>query len=338
MTLFNEPDRERDGLRRGGFTLIELLIVIGIIAALAALIAAATAQLMQGQLRSASELAVQRTKAQLDSSYRDVNDKLRDEAANPPPVNVINLAGGDPRRSLVIWRKLRFKQEFPQSYAEAVYPWAVNNNPQNAVQYLAWQDLPPKDGYVQALKRVGLLPANWTFTSPVPANFGLFPDDEMAACLLLSLTVNRRGTNFDAEQALGPGALKDTNGDGLKKIVDAWGHPLGFYRWPWGNPDIAASVSAQVTDRDPEDPELLLMDANWNNATSYAAQGPVFKFEVLCHPVHAGSYAPISYYMVPTVVSAGPNQRFGLALGSMTPLGPDANDNINGYMSQSLVH
>jgi prepilin-type N-terminal cleavage/methylation domain-containing protein len=343
---------KRDSVQRAGFTLLEILIVIGIIAVLVALIAAATAQIMLSVQKSASESTVQRVNEQMLSSYKDVNDQLTTEQI---PLSVLQMAGNDTARAKVIWRKLRFKQEFPQSYAEAIFPWAVGGNPLPVTsgglpQFISLSDLPPKPAYVRALIAAGLLPPNFvpanyvpTPLQPLPPGFGQDPEGEMGACLLMALSINRRGTNFDAEAALGPSAMKDTNGDGLKKIVDYWGKPLAFYRWPWANPDIATSTAAQATDRDPDDPYMLLQDAKWNNAASYAAQLGVYQFEQLCHPISIkdsqGNYlAPKVYYMLPTIVSAGPNGQFGLAWGSMAPLGPQANDNINSYMSKSMAH
>src|SRR5579863_2927303 len=59
------------------------------------------------------------------------------------------------------------------------------------------------------------------------------PVTESAACLYIILT---KAAVFDTEPPAA-GDLKgvevaDTDGDGLPEIVDAWGNPLRFYRWP----------------------------------------------------------------------------------------------------------
>jgi hypothetical protein len=102
--------------------------------------------------------------------------------------------------------------------------------------------------------------------------------------------------------------LQDSKGNSLKGIVDAWGTPLAFYRFPVdvaafdgkvfngeldaSNP--AASGSLGTKNRDPLDPDGLLQSLP---AANQAA------FQKLLHPVN-------NVYIVPVIVSAGPDKVF----------------------------
>lgn len=54
-----------------------------------------------------------------------------------------------------------------------------------------------------------------------------------SAAILYHLLVGSTGENTDSESPTFSSAeIKDTDGDGLLEIVDGWGEPLRFYRWP----------------------------------------------------------------------------------------------------------
>lgn len=71
--------------------------------------------------------------------------------------------------------------------------------------------------------------------------------------------------------------VKDTDGDGLPEFVDAWGHPLQFYRWPvfFGNQPLQKGVfdpktaswtaygSGEERQRNPLDSGGYLVDPAW---------------------------------------------------------------------------
>jgi prepilin-type N-terminal cleavage/methylation domain-containing protein len=312
--------------RRPAFTLVEIMVVVAIIGVLVALTASAVMQVMSGQQRAATETIVRKV---IEAQKKHADQVAILTKQIPVPASVMAMAGGDGRRANVIWLKLQMKRNFPMSYWEAVQPWNYTvSGPNNPGSPLSASDLPPMASYVQAL-------------SVVPtAQYGVNPQAEMGAVLLLALRQSRGGeTAFNPEEALGAGALVDTNNDGLTKIVDTLGQPLAFYRWPDQNPDMDNSkpgvATGRVSDRDPQDPEGLLMNPAWNNQASYNAKGGVYWFEQLCHLVHdpnnPAAWTPRSFYMLPTVVSAGPNRKLGLDFIHMTPQNNDANDNIYSY-------
>jgi prepilin-type N-terminal cleavage/methylation domain-containing protein len=333
--------------RRGlpaGFTLIELLVVVAIISALAALTAAATVGVISAQKQSNTELTIQTLMGQLEQQWQAVIAQANQETIPP---NVILMAGGDERRARVIWIKLRLKQEFPMNFTEALAPWKtaldvpVRQNP-----YIGPQDLPAKTSYARALA---------TLTGSTHS-----PTTESAAMLLLALQQGRKGTTtFGVDNLAGSGAVADTDNDGVPELVDAWGTPLVFYRWPFGSPLGGSELNQSNPDKtgvnsrfqDPVDPHGLLLESNWNNlVTNLNTRQGVYWFEQLCHPVHMGigdkGYTPVATYMQPVIVSAGRNKRTGLASwfppspqlpSALSPdpmaifSGPDEADNIYSF-------
>ncbi len=283
------------GKPRPAFTLVELLVVIAIIAILVALVASALIQVVVRQQNAKSEQVVNKVAALLDQQWKAVIDQAREEAdSGKIPPGVYTLAGGDRARAKVIWIKLRLMQEFPMTYAEARQPFPTNN-------YINFNDLPPRDSYVQAL-------AGKTSKNPL---------SEAGACLLLILSVSRRGMDVPID-TLGSDILVDTDGDGVKEIVDGWGTALGFYRFPTGSEELDSTANltgAAATNRDPVDPQGLLT-GDWPNWPSnpnnwWVNFHPVF--EGICHTVsNAAGTGPQARYLAPVVVSAGRDKKFGL--------------------------
>ena len=255
------PTAARGG-SRAAFTLIELLIVIAIIALLVTLSVAAVFRTLASQQARATEATLEKVASVLDRQVKAVVDEAKGEAV--PPSVFTQLAGNDARRARVIWIKLRLKQEFPTSYAEA-------HN--------------PAPGYLAGKNAYKVLPA--------AAND---PATESSACLLLALTQSRRGVTWDADQSLGAGCTRDTDGDGAREIIDAWGTALYFVRWPTTNPDLNPNgLTPGINDN--QDPDGLLSDPSWVSGGNLFSQ--------LCYPVAPGkSYKDLN----PFVASCGSNK------------------------------
>jgi type II secretory pathway pseudopilin PulG len=337
--MMRQPRSQRPG--RPSFTVLELLVVIGIIAVIISLTTAAVMAIIRSQETSTTAGAIRKVNGELQAYVRTVLDQAKEL---PIPASVTNLAGGDPRRAKVIWQKLQLKRNFPMTFREALYPWAVDGDPTKASP-ISQTDLPPVDSYVKAVQP---LVAAGAFAPP-----GTFIPDESSHLLLLALSTTRRGVSFDPEQALGPSAIYFDAAHNIRGFADAWGQPVVFFRWPTDFPDnLANAVDLQ------DSADRTLLDANWNNATLYnSTSGPilgrygVYWFEQLCHLVHdptASKWTPRGFYAPPAIVSGGPNKRlgllqvpfnwglptapspnFGMALDSTDPQG--ANDNIYSY-------
>jgi hypothetical protein len=255
------------------------------------------------------------------------------------------IANNDPRRAKVIWIKLQLKRNFPMTFREAMWPWAIDGNPPSTYPapgggyptanpsngtYPAFgagvagpispSDLPPLKVFVDAYTSVVSATISPTTPTGVIAGPGTYSPDEASHLLYLSLSIEHRGAKFVPEQQLGPGAIYlDPSGQGgLSGFKDAWDQPIVFARWPTDFLD-----NLNVGGGDLQDTERTLMDANWNNQTLYTNAGPilgrngVYWFEQLCHLVHNpnsnGTTPPWqqAYYAPPAIVSAGPNKRLG---------------------------
>jgi prepilin-type N-terminal cleavage/methylation domain-containing protein len=288
---------------RPGFTLIELMIVLAIIGIIVSLAASATMQVITRQKAANTELTIQKVNDALKTHWRAVIEQARTEQIpdnNNIYSSLIAMAGGpsDPdsvRRARVIWIKLRLKQQFPMNFKEALTP-----NPL----------LVPAPVFVQALQ------GKPSFSEPQIY--------ESSVCLLLALSQGRKGAAAFDQDRLASTEMADAGTfnsvmTGLKAIIDGWGRPLVFYRWPIrgevGASDPNPTHNGKLDPNrplpllgDPSDPDAVLMATAWNNNALYAGKQGVWTFEKLFHPVHVGSgiaYKPVSYYTLPVIASAG---------------------------------
>ncbi len=280
--------RVRGFRHRPGFTLIEILVVLAIIGVLAALTVGTIKGVADGQKKSSTEQTLRKVDSSLKQQYEAV---VKQAGTEVPPPGIVNMAGGDPRRAQVIWVKLRLKQEFPQSYAEG----------KNAIVGPAKYPFTLQPLYATALSKVAA---------------GSGGNTESAACLLLALQRVRSGAKLNPDD-LGSGAVKDTNNDGLKEIVDDWGLPVKFVRWPAPTApyvasgeldDLLTNANPNASKRpDPLDPEGLLLNPLWNNGQDYSQQLGVYWFEQLLHPVRVYGNNLYPHYLIPVIYSAGRN-------------------------------
>lgn len=274
---------------RAGFTLIELLVVIAIMGILMSLIGAAVFKTITVRKRSFTQQSVDKLYLQLQRHMKAVIDDARTEQIPPA---VLALAGNDPNRARIVWIKLRLKQQFPQSYAEA---------------------LQPAPGYINPEPAYGRILAGRSAANK--------PETESAACLLMALTARtRRGVEQSAD-FLSPNEKQDTDGDGIPEICDAYGKALAFFRWPTppsGDPNFTMLTAAppggvnpnpSAPFQDPQDPTGTLQAGGWGGLAGVGIPTP-------------------NQYMVPVIVSAGADGRMGLNANMSVSVTLDNQDNI----------
>jgi len=289
--------------------------VVAIISILVALTAGAYFKVAEGQKQSSTVTTVQKLSGVLDQQWQAVIDQAKKETI-PYGVNQMsanNSGQQNPRRARVIWIKLRLKQEFPMNFTEAQQPWLTSQGQQTP--YVFYSDLPPKPSYLAVQN-----------SSNVPGP----PQSSAQSSVLLWLIVqeHRRGMNFDVDKELSVRDASDA-APGLKAIVDAWGQPLAFIRWPTGSQDLNPG-GPQAGRNDPQDPEGLLADPSWFNTPGWTA------FTQLCHPLpNTAGPPPLSYKLWPVLASPGRDKNWGIDLNTMQTLDQSiAGDNIYNFIAR----
>jgi prepilin-type N-terminal cleavage/methylation domain-containing protein len=115
--------------------------------------------------------------------------------------------------------------------------------------------------------------------------------------LLFAIVEDATADGATALEAFGVSEIGDTDGDGLKEFIDAWGNPIGWIRWPSGSPEVLFSHP------DPLDPRLV------QNGRLALADEPYDKF---ASDPGWGTNFPSSPMGMPLVVSAGIDGVFGI--------------------------
>lgn len=319
MKTIRQFERSRTA-PRGAFTIIELMIVITIIAALMALTASAVLKFIEVQQRSNTQSTLDRVQGELGKVWSKVKDEawyrspMTEPAISitmpPTPVgmpvglwiqsNLAQVTASDPNakeRARVIYVKLKLRQAFPMSFAEALNP----------------APLPPLPGYVSYLGSMGITLANVASLFPTTGPY------ESSACLLMALQRGVAGASIDPAQLTTGGAAGSLAiaGGSISYLNDAWGRPIYFSRFPAGNlylnPPINPTTGlpgtvnnpwgsvicySQPGINDPGDPQGYLQTPTWG----VSPQGKLF-FSLSLQVPAAGN---TSYKLAPLVASGGP--------------------------------
>jgi prepilin-type N-terminal cleavage/methylation domain-containing protein len=269
---------------RGAFTLIELLVVMAIIAALLALSASVVMKFMERQQAANTQSTLDRTQGKLNVAWSKVKDTAFHETIDPTVESWIrtNLAAIPPtdpnatNRTRVIYVKLRLRQVFPMSFAEALNP----------------APLPPLPAYVTYLNKMGI-------TGSI-AGLAIEDNFESSACLLMALQRGQSGAGFDASDLTAGGSTGSyTASKGtVPYLTDAWQKPLHFSRVPVGCPTLNPK-GAQPGNNDPQDPQGYLQTPNWGTIF-----GPKFQALTLQQLAPGNT----SYRIAPLLCSSGPDK------------------------------
>jgi hypothetical protein len=157
----------------------------------------------------------------------------------------------------------------------------------------------PPPGYVRSTDRTqrSLATVNWFNAASPPNRFAAYrrlsratwtTEFQSAECLYLIMATSFVGGAPALEQ-IPPSNIGDVDNDGMPEILDGWGRPLGFVRWPVGFDDPDLSIDRSM----PDDFDPLRAD-----------------FASI--PGVTGADAPWS--IRPLIISAGADGEFGIEL------------------------
>ena len=264
-----------------GFTLIELLVVIAILGALSGMFALA----YRG---AAQEASAQKTRTTVQKVSRVINSIYEQYAMEPLGVsfspNWVPASAGIPSRTARIERtklaltrdRLRFEmpdcaddlkwtqgsafingtssnpdyhilRTYKRSHATIDTLLAVNGNP---IVFHPNQALPNYPLSSRAVRLMRKLSTRASMSDPyIP-----IPNWEVTNANAELLYLIIEDATFDGSSAIelfGKAEVGDTDGDGLNEILDAFGRPICWLRWPSG---FAGTVFAHP---DPLDPALI---------------------------------------------------------------------------------
>ena len=292
---------------RPAFTLVEVLVVLVLISILSGMVMTAVrgVNLTARQARTRSIIAIVDTVIQ--EQYESY--KYRPLAVEIPalssvmPTGVLKyevLPNEAARVRLNMIRDLQ-RMELPDRISD-INVGTVMNQPATIVALAdrVLVDVGPPPRYVRDTdrsRRVSV-PVNWFTAASPPNRFAAYrrlirptwtPEFQSAECLYMILATAFIGGAPALEQ-IPPSNIGDVDNDGMPEILDGWGRPLGFIRWPVGFQDPDLSIDESM----PDDFDPLRVDfASVPNVTS-------------------GVKRPWS--IRPLIVSAGSDGEFGLEL------------------------
>ena len=205
--------------RRGAFTLIELLVVVSIIGILLSLTVAATLSFVTDARESATEATLGKVGGMLE---RRLSALRRSVEVSSGDSSRVGQSGGT-----VLDLKVKQLESMPSYLAVRGSDYTDPSRPPFLLERV---DVYGRAGDPRGLAFTGVMDgANGAKT------FGAFAEDPTASseALLLFLTKGESyGVGATDEEALRESELADTDGDGLREIVDGFGNPVRFYRWP----------------------------------------------------------------------------------------------------------
>jgi prepilin-type N-terminal cleavage/methylation domain-containing protein len=278
VTAMNNPksaiQNPKLALRRS-FTLMELLIVLLIITILAALAMSAMA--------GATELArEQRTRAILTKLDQLIMDQYEGYRTRAVPVRM--MAGTNPRvaaqNRLNGLREL-MRLEMPDRISDLCTAAELTDlqsgdNTLNAI-------VNRNDANPRTLTSIPSLARSYKRKAAMltAATGGWTSSQQGAECLYLIVSMMHDGDK-SAIDFFSASEIGDTDGDGMKEILDGWGTPIEFLRWAPGftieNGALTMQTSAYATSPDPFDPAKA--DPRWTvggpGAACYALRPLIF--------------------------------------------------------------
>ncbi len=289
-------------VRRNAFTLIEILMVILLISILAGMVTAAVSAAGDTAKRSRTRAIIATINDVLETKYESYKTR-------PLPVAVRNYqVQGEtyssvvvqPRESarvrLMMIRDL-MRMEMPDRISD------VRDGP-SSLSAVAQLMIPQSDGSYER-SNPAFRPVTWnrpaahvSYQERVVASWSR--EFESAECLYMIMSTTSMN-GVPALSSIPSSNIGDTDDDGMPEILDGWGTPIGFIRWPVGYIESDGAVPGIDI---PDEFDTFRVDWSYVDNSSPSA-----------HPRPPGGNAVRTFALKPLVVSAGPDREFGIRFG-----------------------
>ena len=261
----------RKTMQPAGFTVTEILIVLAIMGLLVGMsLSAFNSAVAQSRVSRTKVIVAKLDQLVMEryESYRTrpvpirVNDSTSVAYVAPTNTQYARLTA---RNRLYALREI-MRMELPNTQAD------VNDNP----VYVARTAV--NRGYQRKV------PASWS------------PTWQHAECLYL-IVASMRDHDKSALDFFGKDEIGDLDGDGVPEILDGWGNPIQFIRWPVGyRPDAANPAVTMQNSNTPDSFDPLKADPRWANApTPFDLKPLIYSFGP-DKEVAAGIILPTSGY------------------------------------------
>ena len=336
---------------RKGFTLVEVLVVMIILATMGGMVVAA----VQGVSRTARERGTKSIIAAIDAviqehyeSYKyrplpvEIPDLFRPTGATTSSgeveIGFDALASEAARVRLMMIRDLQ-RMELPDRLSDVYGATSTSPTLRAAVSpVLADNSVTGNGNIIRSRDRPDerrMLTVSWyTGGDNVPARVAAYVDrmppsptveNQGAECLYLIMSTSFvAGT--PAINSIPNANIGDTDGDGLNEILDGWGQPLEFIRWPVGYLDSEGLINTN----NPDEFDLFKVDyAYVAAATTNALARDVNYDSTAPLPTHPTEFAR-PWSIKPLIFSVGDDGVSGITTVPWTSSGP-----VTGFSYQS---
>lgn len=223
---------------------MELLLVVVILGVIAALSAAAYIAVMGTARASATEAMMRMVSDSLNERVESYMASTRGPTYNADAnsTNIATVVGSsqNSRRAKVLARIEGMRAAFPQEFREFVtFNLSDSDRPIAGEYGYSLTTEGPITNYQRAFFEILDSRKNSDDDYRVGSNYvdlqaykQVLVENESAECLYLILRHYAREAMAVTIDDIPARMIQDTDGDGFLEIVDGWGNPVRFYRWP----------------------------------------------------------------------------------------------------------
>ncbi|MCC9609304.1 prepilin-type N-terminal cleavage/methylation domain-containing protein [Blastopirellula sp. JC732] len=287
-------DRRRRTAVRRGFTLVEMLVVVTILGLLSGMVLVALA----GAAESAREARTRTQIAKLNEFIMNKYESFRTRRTPQPSTSSAFDLG-------------RFDKNGDLKFSAREIQGARVDN----IRGLMVQELPdrktdlqtpyaPGGAFTATYARHQRAVMAFRNASDWPTAYaGWSEENQQSECLYLILASITDGET-NATEFLHDSEIGDTDDDGVPEVLDGWGNPIAFLRWPQGYIGFESSLQ-DIRTFDSFDP-LRTRTQTVQIGTSYRPQ---------YHPLDPNTSAPttfLNFNLTPLIVSAGKDGIFDI--------------------------